>query len=348
MTQRAILLVNLGTPDSTQVSDVKKYLKEFLMDPYVIDKSVFIRYPLVNWIIAPLRSPKSAEAYKKVWTEKGSPLLVFSEELRFRLQEELGQDTPVELGMRYGSPSIRSALEKLKSQGCEEIFCLPLYPQYAESSTETAVDEIKTQLKQLGLKGEMKDPFYKEDQFIKSYGELIKDQIEHFNPDHLLLSYHGLPERHILKLDPECGECLRKSDCDMRPSKTCYRSHCFQTTHHLKKFLGLEDAFVSTSFQSRLGRDPWIKPFTDHHINDLADRGVKRLLVACPSFTTDCLETLEEIGIGLREDFLKLGGEDFALVPCLNSSDTWVKTLNNWSVDWLRQPQDLQGVSPLL
>lgn len=328
--KKLVIISNLGTPEAPTAKAVKPYLREFLMDPYVIDKPFWFRFLLVNLIIAPLRSKKSAKAYQKVWTDQGSPLLVYTQNLVKKMIPLLEGKFEIRLGMRYGQPSIKSTRDNIP-ENIEEIYFLPLYPQYAESSTKTAIDEFIKQFRDINLPKYILKPFYKEDKFIHLESQIIQKEIDQFNPDYILFSYHGLPERHILKLDNTCGDCLKKDICRMKETDVCYRSHSFQTTDAIVNNLNLELDY-STSFQSRLGKDPWIKPYTDNVIKEIA-KNHKRVLVACPAFTSDCLETLEEIAMELKEEFLELGGEDLKLVPSLNDSDEWARTLISYLND---------------
>ncbi|HBF13743.1 MAG TPA: ferrochelatase [Deltaproteobacteria bacterium] len=311
---KGLLLINLGSPDAPDVPSVRHYLREFLSDPFVIDINPVARWLLVNTVIAPFRSPKSAKAYQKVWMKEGSPLVVYSENLTGKVQEKLG-DYVVELGMRYGKPSIREAIEKLLMQGIDELVVFPLYPQYALSSTETAVVEVN---KVLGSRSrpaipiKFIPPFYNHPAFIKAFAQRGREALQDFRPDHVLFSFHGLPKRHVIKALPQD-----------------YRVQCAATAGGIAKELGLCTLPVpySISFQSRLGRTPWIEPFTDVVLSELPKKGIKKLAVFCPSFVADCLETLEEIGIRGRETFQQNGGEDLRLVPCPNDSPLWVEAI---------------------
>jgi len=328
--KKLVIISNLGTPEAPTAKAVRPYLREFLMDPYVIDKPFWFRFLLVNLIIAPLRSSKSAKAYKKVWTEEGSPLLVYTQNLVDKIKPLLGEEFEVRLGMRYGNPSIQSTADNI-SEDIKKVYFLPLYPQYAESSTQTAIDEFNKQFQDIDLPKYILKPFYKENRFINLESQIIQKEIDLFEPDHVLFSYHGLPERHILKLDKTCNDCLKRDICRMKETDVCYRSHCFQTTDAIVNRIDLKIDY-STSFQSRLGRDPWIKPYTDNVIEEIAKKH-KRVLVACPAFTSDCLETLEEIAMELKEEFIEFGGEDLKLVPSLNDSDDWAQVITSYLED---------------
>lgn len=328
-----IILGNLGTPEAPEPKAVGEYLKEFLMDPLVIDKPFWFRWLLVNLIIVPFRKKKSAHAYQSVWTEKGSPLLVYSEELKNILQK-ISPQTPVVLGMNYGEPSLQTAFEQLKD--CESIVLAPLYPQYALSSYETWKQKAICVAQSMAVKAQLKwvPPFFQDEEYIDSEAHLIQKHLGSkkigVDFDHLLFSYHGLPVRHLQKLDTTKKYCSVQSNCCEQitdVNKNCYRAQSYKTTHLIADKLGLKKTQYSVSFQSRLGRDPWIQPFTDEVIMKLPSQGVKRLVVAVPSFVADCLETLEEIQMRAKEDFLKAGGEEFLLVPCLNADPYWAENL---------------------
>lgn len=317
--RRGILLVNLGTPDAPETPAVRRYLRQFLMDGRVIDIPTPARWMLVNFVIAPFRSPKSAKAYRAVWTSDGSPLLVYSRALAAAVEHRLGER--VTLAMRYGSPSIAEGIERLGE--VDRILVVPLYPQYASSSTGTALEEIYR-----ALAGrvwvppiDVLPPFFDDPGFLDAQAGLAREDVAW--ADHVLFSYHSLPERQITAAAASCqlGAC-----CDAAPP-WCYRAQCFATTRGLVGRLGLADGGWSQSFQSRLGRAEWLKPATDAVVPELARRGVKRLAVLCPSFVSDCLETLEEIGIRAREEFRAAGGEELRLVPCVNATPAWADAL---------------------
>lgn len=328
MGKTGVIIGNLGTPKSPSVGDVKKYLKQFLMDPYVIDKPYWFRALLVYGIIAPLRSRASAHAYSTVWTPEGSPLLVFSQKVVAKVQALLGNNFKVVLGMRYGNPSIAEALEQVKA--CEQILLFPQYPQYAESSTQTWLDDAYIQIKKQNISAPVSaiSSFYAAEEYLSALASLVKREIAGKNIDMLLMSYHGLPERHVKKLDPSKMHCLKKANCCEQMNENnqlCYRAHCYYVSRELAQRLELKKYEVS--FQSRLGRDPWIKPFTDHVIEELPKKGIKKLAVVMPAFTVDCLETLEEINDRARAQFLKAGGESFYAIRCLNDDDEWMSQL---------------------
>lgn len=324
-----ILLINLGTPDSPQKSDVRAYLKEFLSDPRVIDIPSIARWVLLHAVILPFRPKKTAEAYEKIWSEKGSPLLINTQALADELQKKLGSEITVTFGMRYGKQSIATAIERLSD--CEKIIVLPLFPQYASAATGSALEQVlqiyagKTNIPALQI---MQD-FYDQDFFINPYAALIQKHLDQFKPDFVLFSYHGLPERQIEKSGCQLTVCDRQQNCPMINEKNrfCYRAQCYATTRALTAKLNLVENQFTTSFQSRLGRTPWIKPYTDEVLTELRQKGIKRLAIVCPSFTADCLETLEEIAIRGKEQWLSLGGEALFQVPCLNADSSWVEAI---------------------
>jgi ferrochelatase len=325
---KGILLVNLGSPDSPSVSDVRRYLNEFLMDARVIDVAWPIRRFVVGMIL--INRPKeSAHAYQKVWMKEGSPLVVISKNVLKKLQSRV--KVPVELAMRYQNPSIDSALRKLAGQGVDDLLLIPLFPQYAMSSFETAVERVKELAAKIapGMRIKVQPPFYKDPDFISA---LVASSEEHLKSgyDHLLFSYHGLPERQIKKSDPTGTHCLMAENCCEVASPahaTCYRAQCYQTTKAFAEKAGIPRGKYSVSFQSRLGKDPWLKPYTDFELERLAKEGVKKLLVICPAFVSDCLETIEEIGMRGRESFMQAGGKEFDQIPCVNEHPLWIDAL---------------------
>ena len=330
-----VLLVNLGTPDSPGVGDVRRYLREFLGDPRVLDMPALARWLLLNFVILPVRPRTTARAYAQVWTPQGSPLRVHGQALRDGVAQALGPDYVVALGMRYGEPSIAGALEQLCEADVARVLALPLFPHYSEAATGSAAAKIHEEL----ARGthlppiEMLGAFYADPGFIASFAEVARPQLEEFRPDFVLFSYHGLPEHQVRACDKSGSHCLERSDCcDAvgEVNRLCYRAHCFATTRALSAALGLDAERHSVAFQSRLGRQPWIQPFTDHVLPDLATRGIRRLAVLCPSFVADCLETLEEIGIRGRDQWRGLGGEELRLVPSLNAEPKWVETVARW------------------
>jgi ferrochelatase len=335
--KRAIVLMNLGSPDSTDVKDVKRYLDEFLMDKRVIDSPWLMRMLLVKGIIVPFRSPKSAEAYKSIWTEEGSPLIVLSEQLQEAVKVHL--EEPVAITMRYGNPSPRQTFDELvnEHQDLEEVLLIPMYPHYAMSSYETAVEyarEIHKKYK-YGFKLNVIKPYYNDTDYVSALADSIKPYLEQ-EFDQILFSYHGVPERHIYKGDITGHHCLKVANCcevDSPAHAFCYRHQCLVTTKLVSEQLGIPSEKYAFSFQSRLGRAEWLKPYTAVRLAELPKEGVKKLLVACPAFVSDCLETLEEIAVEGKHIFMENGGESFTMIPCLNVHPIWVQTL----VKWIRQ-----------
>ena len=327
MRKQGVLLVNLGSPDSPSVGDVRKYLREFLMDGRVLDAPYPIRFCVVHFAILPSRPKQSAEAYEKVWLPEGSPLVVMSTKVQADLQQRVG--IPVELAMRYQNPSIASAVAKLRRQGVEELLVIPMFPHYAMSSYETAVERVKKVVARKAPRMTLRivPPYYKEEHYIDALVASAADYLKE-EYDHLLFSFHGLPERHLRKADPTCSQCLRVENCCTIPGaahETCYRAQCFKTVDAFAKKAGV--VRYSVAFQSRLGREPWLQPYTDHELARLAKDGIRNLLVVCPAFVSDCLETLEEIGLRGRELFLEAGGKKFTLIPCLNDHPAWIAAL---------------------
>jgi ferrochelatase len=329
MNKRGVLLVNLGSPDSPTTGDVRRYLREFLMDGRVLDAPWPVRFGVVHGCILPFRPRHSAEAYRSVWTAHGSPLVATSRRVRAALQARA--PIPVELAMRYQNPSIESAVRSLLGQGVRQLLLIPLFPHYAMSSYETAVERVKSVLSRLApeMALEVVPPYYDQPGYIEA---LVASAQPHLAAgyDHLLFSFHGVPERHLRKSDPTGCHCLIAKDCCERPGPahaTCYRAQCYKTVSAFVKRAGMPASKYSIAFQSRLGRDPWLKPHTDEELERLAADGVRRLLVICPAFVSDCLETIEEIGMRGRETFLRAGGTDFKLIPCLNEQPLWLDFL---------------------
>ncbi len=331
MAKTAVLLANLGSPDSYQVKDLKKYLNEFLMDGRVIDIPYPIRFMLVKGIIVPFRSPKSAEKYKTIWTENGSPLIHISRQVQVGLKQVM--NLPVELCMRYGNPTPEAAFEKLveANPDLHEVVLVPLYPHYAMSSYETAVEHVKEAHKKKGYRFQLRvvPPYYKHPKYIQALTESIRPFLE--KPfDHLLFSYHGVPERHIKKGDPTKSHCLINANCcsvDSSVHEVCYRHQVITTTNLVAEALGLTANQFSYSFQSRLGADQWLRPYTALQLSEFPKKGIKNLLVVCPAFVSDCLETLEEIQVEGKEIFEHNGGEHYQVIPCLNDRIDWIETV---------------------
>lgn len=334
---KGVLLVNLGSPDSPTEKDVRPYLDEFLMDERVMDVPYWLRNIIVRKLILRKRPKKSAEAYQKIWWKEGSPLIVISERFAKKVEKQI--NIPMALGMRYGSMTIKNALQELHDKGVDDVLLVPLYPHFAMSSTETV--EVKAEEERQKYFPEMKlttlPAFYKNKGFVKVLSEGLAEGLKDFEYDHILFSYHGLPERHIRKADPtgSHGKKLEGVCCTTDLAHlTCYRHQSYATTELVKNYLGLSSDKVSSSFQSRLAFDPWLKPYTDHEFMRLAKEGKKRLAVITPAFVADCLETLEEIAMEGKDQFIEAGGEDYKHIPCLNDNDAWVAVMAEWINDW--------------
>ncbi|MEM7086694.1 MAG: ferrochelatase [Bacteroidota bacterium] len=335
--KKGVLLVNLGSPDSTQPKDVKKYLDEFLMDPRVIDVPRWARILLVRGIILNTRPKKSAEAYAKIWWEEGSPLIVLSERLQKKVSDRV--NIPVALAMRYGSMTLQKGLQELVDQGVNEVLTIPLYPQFAMATTETIdvrVAELQSEFFP-NLKITSLPSFYNRPEYVKLLAQSIKEGLEGLDYEHLLFSYHGVPERHIRKSDITQSHCKIDASCCQTPSKAhrfCYRHQCYQTTKNIAEKLELKEGTYSTSFQSRLGFDPWLQPYTDRTIERMGKEGIKKMAIVTPAFVSDCLETLEEIAMEGKEIFEEMGGEEFTTIPCLNDRDDFATLIAHWIEQW--------------
>lgn len=330
--RKGLLLINVGTPDAPHTKEVRRYLAEFLGDPRVIDTSALVRWLLLHGYVLRTRPARSAEAYRKIWLPEGSPLLHHCKSLQTAVADALAGEYVVELAMRYGAPSIEHALERLRARGIDALTVFPLYPQYASSSTGTSLERVFDEVgkKWNVLPVSVVPPFFAADGFLDAYAEVGRPVLETLSPDHVLFSFHGLPERQILKSDASQTHCL-KSDhcCDAlgENNRWCYRAQAFATARALASRLDLPKEKWTVTFQSRLGRTPWLRPFTDVVVPELAGKGTKRLAVFCPAFVADCLETVEEIGIRARASFISAGGEELKLVPSLNATPAWVKAV---------------------
>jgi ferrochelatase len=356
MNNKAVILCNLGSPDAPTPFSVKRYLNQFLMDPYVIQLPWWIRAILVRCFILPFRSQSSAKAYQSIWSEEGSPLVALSHQLTNKVNNALIE--PVVLAMRYGKPSIQTGLlDLVKNKNINTIFFIPLYPHYAESTVATAIVELKRIIHdhQLNITFTIHPPFYKDSQYIQVLAKHFKNSVkkmallssdsDRFTPEnallsesslkpHILFSYHGLPESHLLKSDITQKHCLKVTNCCQKSSPAhayCYKHQVLTTTRLLVEQLHLQRKDYTITFQSRLGRAQWIEPSTDATLIMLAKRGIKNIIVFCPSFVTDCLETLEEIAIRSAETFKLAGGNSLRLIPCLNTSSDWINLLAHWS-----------------
>ena len=335
---KGVLLVNLGSPQSPEPQDVKPYLDEFLMDKYVIDVPFLLRALLVRGIILRKRPEKSSEAYRKIWWDEGSPLIILSERMHEKVKKHV--EVPVALGMRYGQPSILTALQELHDQGVDDVLLVPLYPQHAMASTVTV--EVKAEEMRKKHFPDMKmtnmPAFYNKPDYIKALSNSITESVKDFDYDHLLFTYHGIPERHIRKTDITKSHCKIDKSCCNTPSPAhefCYRHQCYETTKLVVKELGIPEGKYSQTFQSRLAGDKWLDPYTDVEINKLPAKGIKKLAVVTPAFVADCLETLEEIAMEANEEFKHNGGEEFHAIPCLNDGDEWIEVLSSWLNDWV-------------
>lgn len=339
-----LLLINLGTPESPEVSDVRAYLREFLWDPRVLDIPSWQRWLTLNLFILPTRPKESAAAYEKIWTERGSPLLFHTRDLAAKVSARLGEGVVVEVAMRYGEPSIRAGLARLHTGGVQRIVVFPLYPQYSSAATGSSLEEVFAQASKLWNVPYLHvvPPFYDHPGYLQSCAELARPVLEDVRPERVFFSFHGLPERHVRKSDRTGAHCLgRDGCCDeiVEANADCYRAQCFAMARRLAADLDIPEESRVICFQSRLGRDPWIRPYTDELVVKAAREGVKRAVILSPAFVADCLETIEELGMRAVEDFRAHGGERLDLVPCPNSTDRWADSVTAIARDasaWLR------------
>jgi len=327
-----LLLINLGTPRSPRPSDVRSYLREFLSDPRVIDVPAWKRWLILNLFILPFRPRKSGEAYEKIWTARGSPLLFHSTDLAAKVQERLGDRAVVELAMRYGEPSIAGALERLRERGVRRIVAFPLYPQYSTAATGSSMQKVYDEAGKRWVTPyiQVVPPFYDHPAFLDACAEQARPVLESARFEKVLFSFHGVPERHVTKGDPTGAWCLCRHECCDAISTVnadCYRAQCHATARLLAERLGVPEERRVVCFQSRLGRDPWLRPYTDHVVRDEPRRGVKRAVILSPAFVADCLETIEELGIRAVADWKAAGGETLAVVPAVNASDSWAEAV---------------------
>lgn len=341
MPQRAVLLVNLGSPDSTSVPDVRRYLREFLGDERVLDLPAPLRFALLEGIILRTRPKKSAHAYASIWQPEGSPLVITSRSVRDKLAATLGAETPVYLAMRYGNPSIASVMAQMVADGVTEVLLFPQYPHYAMSSWETVVVKVFAERARLapGMHITTVQPFFQDADYIEALYQVTAPYLSQPH-DHLLFSYHGIPERHLRKGDSSKAHCTLVADCCTTCSPahaTCYKAQVLATTRALVARAGIAADKHSVSFQSRLAGEPWLSPFTDYELKRLPQAGKKRLLIICPAFVADCLETIEEISEEGREDFMGAGGESFQQIPCLNDQKPYIEFLAQRVGRWLEQ-----------
>lgn len=337
---KGVLLVNLGSPEAPTPEAVKPYLDEFLMDERVIDLPYLLRAFVVRGIILRKRPAKSAAAYKKIWWADGSPLMVISKRTHKKVQERV--NVPVALAMRYGNPSIESGLQELYDKGVREVLLFPLYPQFAMATTETILvlaEKIRKQ-KFPDMKFSQINSFYNREGYIEELAKVVKENLASYDYDHLLFSYHGVPERHIKKSDVTKSHCTIDATCCTLKSAAhefCYRHQCYETTRQVTEMLGIPKDKYTQTFQSRLGIDKWLQPFTDDTVVELAKNGVKKIAVVTPAFVADCIETLEEIEMEAGKEFKENGGEEFKMIPCLNDRDSWMDVMARWINQWIEK-----------
>jgi len=328
-----VLLVNLGTPDAPDTTSVRRYLREFLMDGRVIDIPFIFRTILVNGIIAPFRAPKSAKVYKELWEHRGSPLKFYGEDNMRDLQEVLGDEYAVRLAMRYQNPSLSSILKEFEYMNLKKLIVIPLFPQYASATTGSVYERVMEIMKNWQIMPDLKvvNYFYDHPDFAKYFATKAERYRAEHSFDHYIFSYHGVPQRHIRKGDLSKNTCIFGSCCNQITEKNhaCYRAQCFETSRRIAKEMGLKEGEYTTAFQSRLGRDPWLQPYTDETIKKLTKEGKKNILAFSPAFVADCLETTIEVGEEYKELFEENGGEHWQLVESLNNSKEFVQILND-------------------
>ena len=341
MNTHPTLIINLGSPNDPTPQKVKDYLDEFLMDEYVIDFPYFLRWLLVKGIILNTRPKKSAEAYSEIWTSEGSPLVVYTQKVLNKLNESCS--SPVYMAMRYGQPAIQHQIQSIVNEhpNAQRLFVIPLYPQYAMSTTKTVIEKVKQSIQTVAphLAIDMLPPFFDNMDYLTIMNQSMKPFLEK-DYDHLIFSFHGLPERHLKKTDPTQSHCLKVENCCKVKNEahdTCYRHQCVVVAENIIEYFNIPSDKATIAFQSRLGFDPWLTPATSDIVNKLAKQGLKKVLVACPAFVSDCLETLEEIGMGLKEEFEENGGGELSLIPCLNDSDSWCNLLLQWINDYNKE-----------
>ena len=330
MAKKGVLLINVGTPDEPTVKSVRNYLREFLLDPDVIDAPYIIRQLLVRGIILRVRPKKIAPLYRKIWMDEGSPLRVYSDRITKSLNEMV-EDVEFDFAMRYGNPSIESGLMRLRDKGVDELLLLPMFPHYAQATTESALKHTYKQLKSINWSPKIIEMghFDTDEEYVIPLTNSIQSQLD--NDAHLLFSYHGLPVSHVKRVDKSKNHCQKVSDCCSIKSEAnslCYGHHCMNTTQTVVGLLGLNEDQWSISFQSRIGPVKWLEPSTMDKVEELVKRGVKKLAIVAPAFLADGLETLEELDIGIREHFLELGGEELIVIKCLNDNQDWVEGLS--------------------
>lgn len=346
MDKVGLLLINLGTPDSPRTPDVRRYLREFLSDPRVLDVPAWKRTLVLNLFILPFRPKQSGEAYEQIWTDRGSPLMIHTEELTSKVRARLGERVITDFAMRYGSPSIPAVLENMRRRGVDRLVVFPLYPQYSSAATGSSLERVYEIVAKLWNTPYLQivPPFFDHPDYIRCSADLARPYVERVDPELVFFSFHGLPERQVRKSDDTGAHCLCRDDCCdamVEANRNCYRAQCFANARLLADALGIPESKRRVCFQSRLGRDPWIRPYTDVMLEQEAKRGVKRALILSPAFVADCLETLEELGIRASETWRENGGETLELVPCLNSGDAWaeaVASIARQQASWLREP----------
>lgn len=342
--KQGVLLINLGTPEAPDPDAVRKYLREFLMDPFVIDIPKPIRWFLVNVVVLPRRALASSKLYQKIWTTHGSPLRHNHELLVEKCRKRLGAPFHVEGAMRYGKPSIAEALTEFSRAKLEKLWVVPLYPQYSLAATESSVQAVRSEAARLGctFSIDFAEPFYSRPEYLDCWAEQVRKTWTQEKYDFLLLSFHGLPERQVKKTDRTKAHCLKTANCCdamVEANRDCYRAQCYETARGIAKRLKLSADQYEVCFQSRLGGTPWIRPFTDELYESLPSKGMTRVAVACPSFVADCLETLEEVAIRGEAQFKENGGERLTLVPSLNAEASWADALCEWIVRDLKAPR---------
>ena len=330
MAKKGVLLINVGTPDEPTVKSVRNYLREFLLDPDVIDAPYIIRQLLVRGIILRVRPKKIAPLYRKIWMDEGSPLRVYSDRITKSLNEMV-EDVEFDFAMRYGNPSIESGLMSLRDKGVDELLLLPMFPHYAQATTESALKHAYKQLKSINWSPKIIEMghFDTDEEYVIPLTNSIQSQLD--NDAHLLFSYHGLPVSHVKRVDKSKNHCQKVNDCCSIKSEAnslCYGHHCMNTTQTVVGLLGLNEDQWSISFQSRIGPVKWLEPSTMDKVEELVKRGVKKVAIVAPAFLADGLETLEELDIGIREHFLELGGEELIVIKCLNDNQDWVEGLS--------------------
>ena len=339
-----LLLVNLGTPESPRAGDVRRYLREFLSDPRVIDIGALPRWLLLNLFILPFRPRRSGEAYEKIWTDRGSPLLFHTEDLAASVRKRFGETVVVDIAMRYGKPSIPDALSRFRERAVDRIVVFPLYPQYSSAATGSSVEKVFAETSRAWNTPfvQVVPPFYDHPAFIDACVDVARPILAESPWEKIVFSFHGLPERHCVKSDETGAHCLKSAGCCDRiveANRNCYRAQCFATARAVASGLGIPEDKRIVCFQSRLGRSPWIRPYTDEVVVQLAQSGVRRAMILSSAFVADCLETIEELGIRAAASFKANGGETLRLVPSLNATDAWadgVATLARETSAWLR------------